>query len=472
MKVWCGDCYIKDELDNFQINKRTNEEDADNEDDIVEASRYKKGTDGVHLMLPFQCDFCLFRTLYKRDPQNITGDLESMAVLRRMNLDLMWSREPSTILGNMRSLGKLIACCESAGFSPDLPALGPLPFKDKFGICIAYGMLVHSRQKGRHSASYTQFETIRKQRSAYSNLYFSSRSGSTEDRMLTSGTAPGSQITICPSSSLWFVRWSTGCEKRMGYILVQNKAISIDVLKAMIKKFELGAKSASARSWDRHEQVMGLVYSIISFCGAMRGSEGLKLDWNTLLENISKGKEGDKTLVGKRTPHIVIPLKGRFKQEKGEKCHLIPLANITKSGIPIRKCVELLVKSRQEIGRLVDLNSDSAFNSRSGDKITFTEMNTIILDCLEAVQEEDKEDNKLGLKGIDIREDYSINRSFKRGSATHAQNQGLSAHQIEVQGRWRKFEMAKGRKPKLAMIEHYSDIELLIPTLVQYSKMM
>jgi hypothetical protein len=99
-------------------------------------------------------------------------------------------------------------------------------------------------------------------------------------------------------------------------------------------------------------------------------------------------------------------------------------------------------------------------------------MNSIIFDCLEAVQEADKEENKLGLKETEIREDFSINRSFKRGSATHAQNQGLSTHQIEVQGRWRKFEMAKGRKPKLAMIEHYSDIEQLIPTLVQYSKMM
>lgn len=389
-----------------------------------------------------------------------------------MNLDLMWAREPSTILANMRSLGKLISCCESSGFSPDLPALGPLPFKDEFGICVAYGMLIQSRQKGRHSTAYTQFDTVRKQRSAYSNLYFSSKPGVTEDRMLTSGTAPSTQVTTCPSSSLWFVRWSTGCEKRMGYILVQNKAISIDVVKAMINQFQVSAKLEKPNSWERHEQVMGLAYTVISFCGAMRGSEGLKLHWDTLLDLLKRGSSEDSTLIGKRTPHIVIPLKGRFKQEKGEKCHLVPLANISKTGIPIRKCIELLVKSRQDLSGGINFDNEAAFNSRSGDKLRFSEMNCIILDCLEAVQASDEEENKLGLKDTDVREDYSINRSFKRGSATHAQNQGLSAHVIEVQGRWRKFEMARGRKPKLAMIEHYSDIELLIPTLVQYSKMM
>jgi hypothetical protein len=469
--VWCGDCYVKDERDNFQVNKRTNEDDGDHEDDTAEKSRYEKGTDGVHLIVPFQCDLCLFRTLYQRDPRPVIQDLESMAVLRRMNLDLIWSREPSTILANMRSLGKMISCCEASGFLPQLPAIGPLPFEDVFGISLAYGMLVHSRQKGRHSSGYTQFETIRKQRSAFSNLYFSSRSGVTEDRMLTSGTAPGSQITMCPSSSLWFVRWSSGCEKRMGYILIQNKAISIDVVKAMINQFQVSAASAPSKSWERHEQVMGLAYTVISFCGAMRGSEGLKLHWDTLLDNIDKGSEKDTTLIGKRTPHIVIPLKGRFKQEKGEKCHLVPLANITKTGIPIRKCVELLVKSRKEFQN-IKFDDESAFNSKSGEKLRFTEMNSLILDCLELVQISDEKENKLGLKDIEIREDFSINRSFKRGSATHAQNQGLSAHIIEVQGRWRKFESARGRKPKLAMIEHYSDIEQLIPTLVQYSKMM
>jgi hypothetical protein len=422
-------------------------------------------------MIPFQCDLCVFRTLYKRDPRVVIADSESLSVIRRMNLDLMWAREPSTIMANTRSLGKLISCCESAGFSPDLPPIGPLPFEDRFGFCIAYGMLVHSRQKGKHSAKYTQFDTIRKQRSAFSNLYFASRQGVSEERALASGMTPNAHLTDCPSSSLWFVRFSMGCEKRMGYILIQNKAISIDVVQGMIRCFKREAMTHPHGSWERHKQIMGLVYTIISFCGAMRGSEGLKLHWDTLIQYLKKGSSEDNTNIGRRTPHIVIPLKGRFKQEKGEKCHLVPLVNVTKSGIPIRASVELLIKSRQSLNG-INLDNESAFNSGTGQKIGFTEMNTIVLDCLELVKEEDNKENKLGLENADIREEFSINRSFKRGSSTHAQNQGLSAHIIEVQSRWRKFENARGRKPKLAMIEHYSDIELLIPTLVQYSKMM
>ena len=50
-----------------------------------------------------------------------------------------------------------------------------------------------------------------------------------------------------------------------------------------------------------------------------------------------------------------------------------------------------------------------------------------------------------------------------------------SSAQIPTQhhhNRWRKTEMAKGRKQNFSMIENYADIELLIPTLIQYLAML
>ena len=75
-----------------------------------------------------------------------------------------------------------------------------------------------------------------------------------------------------------------------------------------------------------------MTYSVLSFSGSFRGSETFKLDWQQLLKYIGKGdvkqkgraKKRRKVLLDDSIPHIIIPLQGRFKGEKGERCHLIP----------------------------------------------------------------------------------------------------------------------------------------------------
>ena len=116
----------------------------------------------------------------------------------------------------------------------------------------------------------------------------------------------------------------------------------------------------------------------------------------------------------------------------------------------------------------LNINCSWFFVHPSNRKLQFSEMNEIILEKLEIVKIKDI-NNKLGLNDFDVKEDFSINRSFRRGSTTHTQNSKIPNHIIESMNRWKKFERAKGRKAKLAMIETYSDIEQLIPTLIQYS---
>ncbi len=249
----------------------------------------------------------------------------------------------------------------------------------------------------------------------------------------------------------------------MGFIIKQNKAISIEVMLALIAQFKQEILGAVVGSWERHKLCMALCYSVICFHASLRGSEGLQVDWHTLMDHMEKGRVQE----GMTPAHIIIPVKGRFKGEKGERCHLLPLADISRSGVNIRKCVELLVASRRE-GRV---NALWAFAGREGRKLEFGKMNEMILDQLEEIQTRDTED-VLKLKEVNIREEYSINRSFRRGSATHAQNCKVPSNVIEVQNRWRKFERAKGSRPKVKMIETYADVEQLIPTLVQYSAML
>jgi hypothetical protein len=431
--------------------------------------RYKVGTNGAHLIVPFQCDLCIFRTLFKRDPRDVIGDKQNCAIIRRINLDVIWSREPSTVAANMRSLAKLIAMCESSGITPQLPPLGPLSFEDSSGFCIAFGMIRHSMQPGRHSTTHTQFATIRKQRSAFSNLYQISKAGSTNAMTISIGSQPQANITACPTNSLWFSRWTMGCETRMGFILKQNQAISLEVLKAMIKNFKQCASRELPQSWKRQEHILGMVYCIICFCASLRGGEGLQIPFDTLVKHLDRGRTSDKRHTGK-VLHVVVPLLGRFKGEKGERCHLVPLAHKTASGIPIRSAIDLLVAARKEMEGNVYTNW--AFVNQKGGKMTFGEMNEIIISCLERVKDVDERTDFLGLKDHNVREDFSINRSFRRGSTAHARNMKVPVDVVEVQNRWRKFERAKGKRARLSMIENYSDIEQLVPTLIRYSSML
>ena len=162
-------------------------------------------------------------------------------------------------------------------------------------------------------------------------------------------------------------------------------------------------------------------------------------------------------------------LKGRFKGEIGEMCHLLPLANKTLTGIQIRSAIELLVLVRR---KMTGVSPPWAFVDYRGNKLLFWQMNEIILERLEDLKEGDEERDLLGLQELVIREEFSINRSFWRGSATHAQNQKIPEPVINAQHQRRKLEAVKGRQAKFSMLENYSDIEHLVPTLVRYSEML
>ena len=135
-------------MDEFHVNEPIDEDGNPMYDCESDKHRYKQGMDGSHLITTFQCDLCIFRNLFKREPREVELDKENLKVIRRMNLDSIWAREPSTTYQNMLSLVKLVVTCESHGFDPDLPKLGPFPVKDVMGQCVAFSMLIQSRRPG------------------------------------------------------------------------------------------------------------------------------------------------------------------------------------------------------------------------------------------------------------------------------------------------------------------------------------
>jgi hypothetical protein len=66
--------------------------------DANDETRFKEARDGDFLLTPFQCDLCHFRNLLSRDPViGLPQDVRLVKLIRRANLDALWSREPGTV---------------------------------------------------------------------------------------------------------------------------------------------------------------------------------------------------------------------------------------------------------------------------------------------------------------------------------------------------------------------------------------
>jgi hypothetical protein len=104
--------------------------------------------------------------------------------------------------------------------------------------------------------------------------------------------------------------------------------------------------SSSADESEWHKWISLGAYSALCFCGSLRGNEGFLLDLYGLRLYLNEGKNPNDPRA-----HVVAPLLGRFKNEIGERYHLILLAPLTKSGIQTRYWLEELVNARFREGR-------------------------------------------------------------------------------------------------------------------------
>jgi hypothetical protein len=207
-RVWCGDCYVPHPLDRFHVNAPSNEAGYEWLVKESDASRFKVARNGDHLITPFQCDWCLFCLLTGRIPSDLLRhDSQLLCLLRRANLDLLWGRETTTVAANGRNLSQLTCLwLDHIGVDPQLPTLGPFPSQAVFGVT---AMLAKSLEPGRYK-NYRHFETMRKLRSAFSNLFHTSAAGSVSMLTLGRGSAK-TFLSLCPSHSLWFERFAKGC---------------------------------------------------------------------------------------------------------------------------------------------------------------------------------------------------------------------------------------------------------------------
>ena len=140
-------------------------------------------------------------------------DVRLIVAIRRAKLDTFWARYSGTVIETKREGANIGRLGASVGLVKLFPAMGPFPLQDTHGIGIAVCLLQRSLDKGRYR-DILQFETVRKLRSAFSNIWHASRqtlTTSVMDRDLKK-----TYVTSCPTYGLWFKRFVIGMHKRVG----------------------------------------------------------------------------------------------------------------------------------------------------------------------------------------------------------------------------------------------------------------
>ena len=467
--MWCGKCYTSAPAPEFHIEGDDRENAGDDEHDRIssgwsnpnsETERFRRGRNGDDLMTPFECDFCIYRKLYGRNPdESVHSTQYAMACIRRINLDACWSRATSTVSGNASQVRQGLRLSASIGLEGPYYPPGPLPRHDHCGYEVAIQMVLASLESGTYSSTHKQFDTIRRLRSSYSNQIRASAIANFSSLSLADNQGSTySRLAADPCGSLWFQRFMVGCKKRMGQDWRPNRAVSVDLMVDLLENTERRAVLATVES-ERHRWIMAGGYFCFCYVLSLRSSEGLLADLEGLLQYFDVNG-----------PHVVIPLLGRFKGEDHSTQHLMHSTSVTDSGIQVKTWIMRLLAVHHSRSRF----KGPVFVNPQGVQSTSAEMNTMFLDCLIELFDE----NKSGRFGIDIHaaEDiankYHVFRSFRRGSESRAVAMKVDEADRYVVNRWRKKEAAGASRVNHSMGQHYVDITQVSPSFLRYTQAM
>jgi hypothetical protein len=226
-----------------------------------------------HLFCPFQYELCHFRNIQGRSPimgKGLLGDTELMKCLRRVNLDAFWSREPTTIKQNLGKVNWSLHITHKMGMrDPPMPKLGPWKLVDEFGAAAATIMVKHSLDLGVTETT-VQFETVRKMKPAFVNLYQASVEN--ESSVVIRGKDGKKHLIMrVPIYHGWYDRAQVGKHHRMGDKVVQDYRLSHQVVVALEAGLENEWEAARDNAGNRLEIAQLAYFILLDYDRALRG---------------------------------------------------------------------------------------------------------------------------------------------------------------------------------------------------------
>ena len=459
MYAVCGGCYKQHPRDNYATQKELDEDEAWVTDERL-GDRFKCGRNGDHLMgIPFECDLCHFRNLNGRDPcASLPKDNYTLLAIRRASLDAFWSRETSTVTGNLSRLIKdYTASMNAYSMMCPLPVLGNPKLEDRVGMSVALMMLEASTRGGRYGPN-LQYDSTRRTLTVLHNAYLAGEKASTSEVLTNQET--NFHVVDAPFASRWRERFSLGVKRRMGVFRKQNEPLTMKLLLEILRTAEEDWKAARSEREKKHIEEFAC-YMIVGYMLSLRGEEVPLVSLTGLIEYWSEGRQP----VDDLPPHVMIPLQGRFKGEQNTRWHLVPIADKSRSKVPARRWLSRLVL-REMRGRRV---TGPLFAKANGKKAAISDYDTTFRSYLGKVRL--AKGDLYFHKGARI-EDYSLRRSLRRGSTSHATNQSVPPQVIDEINRWRKKEAARGGAGTFHLRQVYTTVIQTLPARLKYSQML
>ena len=406
-------------------------------------------------MVSFQCDICHFRNILDRDPwMTNPDDLEILEYIRRANIDAFWSRESSTVKGNLRLLIRAETNNAALKMPPLVKNMGPFPLQDSFGMQIAIAVLIRSLDKGKYE-NFVQWETFRKTRSALTNAYQASVNG----LMDVVGAYEKNRVWISqvPTHSIWFTRFMEGIHRRVGEVVKQDWPIPIKVIMYIDKELnELWETLTDSQEKLKIAQLA--VWFICGFCTGLRGEEMLMIE----LAGTADRLRFLETPVNADEPYFELRIRGRTKSVQmsgsnfGLPCVAVTGHSKLQPGRWIKRLVQTIHAQGRRTGRLFE---------RKLRIPRLVEFEDDWFSILEHVQQK----TELIEERVDLRDAAGILRSLRRGVTSHAKNVNVTEPLIHAINRWRS-EKGGTKKGSLPMVDRYTELGTLTPTYLRFSK--
>ena len=171
---------------------------------------------------------------------------------------------------------------------------------------------------------YIQYDTTRKLRSAFSNLW--QASVHTNQASVMAEGQNMLRVTTCPSNSFWFQRFMRGFHERVGDLVKQNLGISSSIMTVLMEKIT-----------DIHEANTSNVctvelafYCMLCYLGALCSDKAFQVNLGECWRLC------EATLSSKEYPHVVVPPQGKFKTSTGLTCFLLFLSTQESQRFKIR----------------------------------------------------------------------------------------------------------------------------------------
>ena len=343
------------------------------------------------------------------------------------------------------------------GLAPVHVDLGPWPLEDNQGMQVAIEILRASQRKGRNDSAYVQFDSVRKLRAAYVNVYQTSPLAVERNLFMKGPRGQSFVLATSATDTVTFRMFMLGCEKRMGRLVVQELGFTVEVVLKLLEEWDKELESDSVSGPRKRDLIVVGGAFVVLVGGALQGGEVLLLEASELVQRRFDGRNHDKH------PHVVAPLMGRFKNETEERNMILALASKTASGIEIRKWLERLIILLIREGR--DKKVGPAICERDGFLMERWKINGILRDSLLKIQQE----TDLIRDDIDVINKYSLHRSARRGMYTRAREAKVPDFILEANMRWSKVQKKSGGMPNLPMTELYLEVTQSLATKLAFS---